>query len=304
MKITKLPLLKPETKKKRVAAYARVSLDSEKLLHSLANQVSYYVELIQGNPDWEFVEVYVDEGITGTSTKSRTQFLKMMDDARQGKFDLLLTKSVSRFARNTVDLLTCCRELKSLNVEVQFEKDRISTFNSDGEIVLSLLASFAQAESESISQNVKWAKKKEMEEGIYHHFIRSFGYTWRSDEYVVVEEEAEVVRFIYEKYLAGLSPTKISRLISSKTVTGKQFTRGTVKDILKNPIYTGDRILQKYYSPGIKVKKRNHGVVPKYFLENVHEPIIDRSTFKKFRTLWKKRLSKPLLKSLPVFQGK
>ena len=143
LKIIKLPLLKEEFKKRKVAAYTRVSVSSDSLLHSLANQVSHYTEMIQKNPEWEFVQVYVDEGVTGTSTESREQFLKMMDDARAGRFDLLLTKSVSRFARNTVDLLESCRELKSLNVEVRFEKDRISTFNSDGELVLSLLASYA-----------------------------------------------------------------------------------------------------------------------------------------------------------------
>ncbi len=127
MKITRLPLLKPEIKREKVAAYARVSVSSEMFLHSLANQVSYYTELINSNPEWEFVEVYVDEGITGTSVEHRTQFIKMMEDSREGKFDLLLTKSVSRFARNTVDLLKYCRELKTLNVEVQFEKDHIST---------------------------------------------------------------------------------------------------------------------------------------------------------------------------------
>lgn len=304
MKITKLPLLKPEIRKKRVAAYARVSVDSETLLHSLANQVSYYAEYVNANPEWEFVEVYIDEGITGTSVDTRTQFLKMMDDARSGRFDLIITKSVSRFARNTVDLLEYCRELKSLNIEVLFEKDHISTFSGDGELILSLLASFAQAESESISQNVKWGKKKQMEAGIYHHFSRCFGYTWDGDEYVIVEAEAAVVRFIFKSYLEGISPTKISRLISSETVRGRRFTRGTVKDILKNRIYAGDRVLQKFYSPGVLVKKRNYGEVPQYILEGVHEPIIDRATYEKVQELMTEKAKKTPKKVFTCFTGK
>ena len=147
MQITKLPLLQNKPQRLKVAAYTRVSRDSETLLHSLANQVSYYTKLINSNPEWEYAGVYVDEGITGTSIEDRSDFLRMMEDAQQGKIDLILTKSVSRFARNTVDLLDSARTLKELNVEVRFEKDNISTFDNDGELMLSLLASFAQAEA-------------------------------------------------------------------------------------------------------------------------------------------------------------
>lgn len=304
MEITKLPLLKSEIKKRRVAAYARVSASTEELIHSLANQVSYYTQLIKNNPEWEFVEVYVDEGISGTSTEKRTQFLKMMDDARNGRFDLLLTKSVSRFARNTVDLLKYSRELKSLNIEVRFEKDNISTFSNEGELVLALLASFAQAESESISQNVTWSKQKEMREGIYHHINRCYGYKWDGDEYCIVEDEANVVRFIFESYINGISPTQISKLIQSKTVTGKSFTRGTVRDILRNSIYTGDRTLQKYYTPIVRRKKRNHGQLPKYVLEDAHEAIIDKDTFDKAQNIMKEKAERTPKKVFTCFSGK
>lgn len=304
LKIIKLPLLKEEIKKRKVAAYTRVSVSSDSLLHSLANQVSHYTEMIQKNPKWEFIQVYVDEGVTGTSTESREQFLKMMDDARAGRFDLLLTKSVSRFARNTVDLLESCRELKSLNVEVRFEKDRISTFNSDGELVLSLLASFAQAESESISQNVKWSKAKQMQDGIYHHFTRCYGYDWDGDIYKIIEKEAKVVRFIYKAYLDGMSPKKISELITAKTVTGKNFTRGTVKDILKNRIYVGDRVLQQFYSPSVRKCNRNYGEVPKYILSDVHEPIIDRESFKRVQAIMQQKAKETPKKTFICFSGK
>ena len=304
LKIIKLPLLKEEIKKRKVAAYTRVSVSSDSLLHSLANQVSHYTEMIKKNPEWEFVQVYVDEGITGTSTESREQFLKMMDDARAGRFDLLLTKSVSRFARNTVDLLESCRELKSLNVEVRFEKDRISTFNSDGELVLSLLASFAQAESESISQNVKWGKNKQMQDGVYHHFSRCYGYDWDGDIYKIVEKEAEVVRFIYKAYLDRMSPKKISELITEKTVTGKNFTRGTVKDILKNRIYIGDRVLQQFYSPRVRKCTRNYGEVPKYILSDVHEPIIDRESFENVQAIMQQKAKETPKKTFNCFSGK
>lgn len=260
--------------------------------------------MIKGNLEWEFVEVYIDEGITGTSVKNRTQFQKMMEDAKHDKFDLILTKSVSRFARNTVDLLKYCRELKALNVEVIFEKDHISTFSGDGELMLSLLASFAQAESESISQNVKWGIQRGIQQGKYNHYSRCFGYTWDHDDYVIVEEEAEVVRFIFESYLNGMSPTKISRLIDSKTVTGKAFTRGTVKGILKNRIYVGDRIRQQFYSPAIRQKRRNYGEVPKYILEDVHKGIIDRETFDKVQEMMNRKAANTPKKTFTCFSGK
>ncbi len=147
------------------------------------------------------------------------------------------------------------------------------------------MASYAQAESESISQNVKWGLLKQKQEGIYHHFSRCFGYEWTGDEYVIVEDEAEVVRFIFDSYINGLSPTKISRVITAKTVNGLSFTRETVRDILRNEIYVGDRVLQKYYSPEVRKKKSNHDTIPKYVLSDVHESIIDRETFDKVQEM-------------------
>lgn len=303
MQITKLPLLQNKPQRLKVAAYTRVSRDSETLLHSLANQVSYYTKLINSNPEWEYAGVYVDEGITGTSIEDRSDFLRMMEDAKQGKIDLILTKSVSRFARNTVDLLDSARTLKELNVEVRFEKDNISTFDNDGELMLSLLASFAQAEAESLSENVKWGKRKQMQEGIYHHFARCYGYKWQGDNFCIVEEEAEVVRFIFREYLAGVSPTQIARKITAPTLTGKQFTRGTVKDILKSCNYVGDRTLQKFYSPSIRKKDRNYGQLPKYVVSDVHEPIISREDFLKVQEMMAEKAKKTPKKTFTCFSG-
>lgn len=303
MEITKLPLKQCEPKRLKVAAYARVSRDSETLLHSLANQVSYYTKLIKSNPEWEFAGVYIDEGITGTSIDDRRDFLRMMEDARLGKMDVILTKSVSRFARNTVDLLASVRTLKDMNIEVRFEKDNINTFDSDGELMLSLLASYAQAESESLSENVKWGRRKQMQEGIYHHFARCYGYEWQGDDFCIVEEEAEVVRFIFKEYLAGVSPTQIAKKITAPTLTGKQFTRGTVKDILKNCNYVGDRTLQKFYSPTIRKKDRNYGQLPKYVIADVHEPIISRADFEKVQSMMEEKAKNTPKKTFTCFSG-
>ena len=228
----------------------------------------------------------------------------MMADARAGKIDLILTKSVSRFARNTVDLLRSVRELQGLGIEVRFEKDGISTADGEGELMLSLLASFAQAEAESISENVKWERRKQMQEGIYHHTTRSYGYVWQGDDFVIVPEEAKVVRFIFSSYLAGMSPTHIAAAIDVPTTTGRPFTRITVKDILKNHIYAGDRVLQKYYSYKPRKKTRNYGELPQYVLSDIHEAIIPREVFEQVQEVMRERAEKTPAKTFTCFSGK
>ena len=304
MQITELPLKKRNVSRRKVAAYARVSIDSDTLLHSLANQVSYYSDLISSNPEWEFVGIYVDEGISGTNMDNRVDFMRMMKDARQGKIDLIISKSVSRFARNTVELLQSIRDLQRLNVEVLFEKDGISTFDGTGELMLSLLASFAQAEAESLSENVKWGKRKQMQEGVYHHYSRCYGYEWQGDDYVIVPKEAKVVRFIFKSYIAGLSPKHIAEEIDVPTTTGAPFSRQAVKDILKNRIYVGDRVLQKYYAPKLRKKSKNYGELPQYVLEGVHEGIITHSTFDQVQRIMKQRAEKAPKKTFTCFTGK
>lgn len=303
MKITKLPAKKKELKRLRVAAYARVSLNSDALLHSLSAQVSYYTTLIRANTEWELAGIYVDEGISGTSKEKRPDFQRMMEDAENGKIDLILTKSVSRFARNTVDLLESVRALRRMNIEVRFEKEKISTADKEVDLMLSLLASFAQAESESISENVKWAVRKQKQQGIYHHTARSYGFAWKEDAYVIVPEEAEIVRFIFRSYLEGLSPAQIAALINASTVTGLPFTRTTVKGILNNRQYTGDRILQSYYSPSVGKKVRNQGQLPTYLLRDVHTPIITRDIFEQTQNLMKEKAAEVPARSVTCFTG-
>ena len=197
-------------RKKRVAAYARVSLDSERLMHSLSAQVSYYSELIQKNPQWLYAGVYADEGITGTLTSKRDEFKRMIEDCEKGKIDIILVKSISRFARNTVDLLDTVRHLKSLGIEVRFEKENINSLSNDGELMLSILASFAQEESCSISENVKWGTRKRFEIGIPNGRVRVYGYRWKGDTLFVEPSEAEVVKRIYSEFLNGSPPRKVA----------------------------------------------------------------------------------------------
>ena len=210
--------------RKRVAAYARVSVDTEQLMHSLSAQVSYYSNLIQGTPEWEYVGVYIDAGITGTDTKPRERFQEMIADCEAGKIDIILTKSISRFARNTVDLLATVRHLKELGVEVRFEREHVNTFTSDGEVMLSILASFAEQESISLSQNIKWRVRKNYEQGKPHAHLKLYGYRWEGDERVIEPDEAEAVRFIFAEYLSGKSFREIATELDEKEIRS---VRGT-----------------------------------------------------------------------------
>jgi site-specific DNA recombinase len=205
-KITKIePKIKALPQRKKVAAYARVSMETERLHHSLSAQVSYYSELIQKNPEWQYAGVYADEGITGTSTMKRPEFQRMLADCEAGKIDIILTKSISRFARNTVDLLETVRHLKELGIEVRFEKEHINSLSGDGEVMLTLLASFAQSETESISNNVKWGIRKRMQAGMPYAngHMNVYGYRWEGDEMVIVPEEAAIVRASTRTSLTG-----------------------------------------------------------------------------------------------------
>ena len=194
-KIIELP------KQKRVAAYARVSVERGRTLHSYSAQVSYYNELIQKNPEWEFAGVYSDLGISGTGIEKRNDFKRLLQDCEEGKIDIILTKSISRFARNTVDLLNVVRHLKELGVEVRFEKENIYSLTGDGELMLSILASFAQEETISISNNVKWGIRKKFEKGIPNGSPKVYGYRCVDMKFEVVPEEAEVIKYIYDNFL-------------------------------------------------------------------------------------------------------
>lgn len=270
--------------KKKVAAYARVSMETERLQHSLSAQISYYSALIQKNPEWEYAGVYADEGITGTCREKREDFMRMLSDCEAGKIDIILTKSISRFARNTVDLLETVRHLKELGVEVRFEEQSISTFSNDGELMLTILASFAQEESRSISDNVKWATRKRFEKGIPNGKFRIFGYRWEDDRLVIVPEEAAIVRRIYQNFLDGKSRLETEREFAAEGITtrdGCRWVDSNIKVVLTNITYTGNLLLQKEYieDPITKHRKKNRGELSQYYVEDNHEPIIDMETF-------------------------
>lgn len=272
--------------RKKVAAYARVSVESERMHHSLSAQVSYYSSLIQKNPEWEYAGVYADYGISGTGIKKRQEFQRMLEDAENGKIDLILTKSIQRFARNTVDLLRTVRHLKELGVEVWFEKENIHTMSGEGELMLTILASFAQEESRSISTNVKWGTRKRFAQGIPNGRFRIYGYRWQGDHLVPEPKEAAVVKLIYDNFLKGLSAEDTEKQLEEmgiKSFKGKHFGNSAVRRILENITYTGNLLFQKAYSadPITGKTKINHGELPQYFVENTHEAIIPMETYKK-----------------------
>ena len=277
-----IPALKP---RKKVAAYARVSMETERLMHSLSAQVSYYSGLIQKNPDWEYAGVYSDDGVSGTGIAKRRGFRQMVEDCEKGKIDIVLTKSISRFARNTVDLLGTVRHLKDLGVEVRFEKERISSMSGDGELMLTILASFAQEESRSISDNVKWGTRKRFEQGIPNGHFRVYGYRWEGERLVVEPEEARIVKRIFQNFLDGKSRLETEREFAAEGITTAQGCRwvdSNIKVVLTNITYTGNLLLQKEYieDPITKKRKKNKGELPQYYVEGTHEAIIDMETFR------------------------
>lgn len=271
-------------KRKRVAAYARVSVESEKMSHSLSAQVSYYSSLIQKNPEWEYVGVYADDFVSGTGTAKRDEFNRMLADCEAGEIDIVLVKSISRFARNTVDLLETVRHLKDIGVEVRFEREHIRSFSGDGELMLTILASFAQEESRSISDNVKWGIRKRMAEGIPNGHFRILGYRWEGDEMVIVPEEAAIVRRIFQNFLDGKSRLETERELEAegiRSINGCVMRDSNIKQILTNVTYTGNMLLQKEFvaDPITKHKKKNRGELPQYYVADSHPAIIDKATF-------------------------
>ena len=278
---------RPLTERLRVAAYARVSTDDEEQLTSYEAQVDYYTRKIRENPDWTFVEVYADEGISGTNTKKRKNFNRMIDDAMAGKIDRIITKSVSRFARNTVDTLTAVRKLKEKGVGVTFEKENIDTLDSKGELFITIMSSLAQEESRSISENVTWGWRKRIADGkvsvAYSHFL---GYEKGPDGKMrIVEDEAKVVREIYAMFLDGKTPSGIAVALTKRgvpTPAGKaKWQASTVKSILTNEKYRGDALLQKTFTPDFLTKKaqKNRGEVPQVYVENSHPAIVSAEVF-------------------------
>ena len=269
-------------RKLRVAAYARVSSSSEDQLNSYRVQNQYYSEFISGNPDWEMVDIYADEGITGTSVEKREDFQRMMQDCRKGKIDLILVKSISRFARNTKDCLAAVRELKELGVSVLFEEQGIDTARVSSEMVTAIMASLAQKGSESISGNVRWGIQKRMQDGTYVASSAPYGYRLVNLQLEIQPEEAEIVRWIFKRYLEGTNIQEIARELNERhSEQPHKWYKTTISYILSNERYIGDCLWQKcYMTDTIPAKQiKNRGERLQYYAEGVHPGIIDKETF-------------------------
>ena len=273
--------------KLRVAAYARVSTEQDEQQSSYEAQVDFYTHYIQNNPNWEFVSVFADEGITGTNTKKRDGFNLMIQKAMNGEIDLILTKSISRFARNTVDTLQTVRNLKAAGVEVIFEKENLHTMDPKCEVMLTIMSSLAQEESRSISENVRWGIQKSMRDGkvtlAYSHFL---GYKKGKDgRPEIVEEEAVIIRQIYDLFLKGKTINEIAATLTKMRVptpTGRaKWSVSTVKSILSNEKYKGEALLQKTYTVDYLTKevRKNNGEVMSVRVHNSHDPIIEPEVF-------------------------
>lgn len=281
--ITTIDALPKLEKLIRVAAYARVSSGKDAMLHSLSAQISYYQNLITAHQGWEFAGVYADEAITGTK-ENRDEFNRLISDCKKGKIDLIIVKAISRFARNTVTLIETVRLLKSLNVDVFFEEQNIHTISAEGEMVLTFLASFAQEEARSVSENMKWRIKKDFEKGLLWGSRDQLGYQIVNRALVIVPEEAELVKRIYRLYIDGYGVQAITNILNKegiKSVQGKAWNMSVIRMILRNYNYTGDLILQKTYRENYltKKKKRNQGELSQYLVEDDHEPIISKEMF-------------------------
>ena len=279
-------------RKLRVAAYARVSSSSEDQLNSYRVQNQYYSELISGNPDWEMVDIYADEGITGTSVEKREDFQRMMQDCRKGKIDRILVKSISRFARNTKDCLAAVRELKELGVSVLFEEQGIDTSKVSSEMVTTIMASLAQKQSESISGNVKWGVQKRMEDGTYVASSAPYGYRLVNLRLEIQPEEAEIVRWIFQQYLAGANVNEITKELNARSAgNNHKWYKAAVTYILSNERYIGDCLWQKCYMTSTVPARQviNRGEKTQYYAEGKHPAIIDKDTFYAAQKLRKQR---------------
>ena len=289
-KIEANPLLtnkKSEYRQLRVAAYCRVSTDDEDQINSYNAQVSFYTEHICNNPKWSFAGIYADEGITGTVVNKRERFKDMIRDCEKGKIDLILTKSVSRFARNTVDSLNYIRKLKAMNIGVFFEEQNLNTLTVDSEMFIGLYSVIAQSESENISANVRWGIQQRMKNGTYAFRYNLLGYKKGEDGTPeIIPEEAEIVKKIFSLYLDGFSILQIVQYLFENGIKNRggtvQWSKTTVQNMLSNEKYIGDLLMQKTFRSDCisKKTKKNNGELPKYLVSNNHPAIIDRDTFK------------------------
>ena len=297
----------------RVAAYCRVSTELEEQQNSYQVQIAYYTDLINKKKEWTLAGIFADEGISGTQTKKRTEFNRMIRMCRNKKIDLVITKSISRFARNTVDCLEYVRQLKDLGIGVIFEKENINTLTMTSEFMIALYGSFAQAESESISKNVSWGKEKAYREGkVQFQYKHLLGYKKGADgKPEIIPEEAETVKLIYTMFLDGHSMKNIALILHVKgihTKTGStEWRTNTITRILQNEKYVGDALLQKTFTSDCITHKvvKNHGERPMYLVTNHHDPIIDRDTYNRVQQELARRNSKRKISDKTVTeQGK
>ena len=284
-KITKVEQKMPTIKaKKRVAAYARISMESERMHHSLSAQISYYNALIQKKPEWEFAGVYADDGISGTGIAKRTEFQRMLADCEAGKINIILTKSIQRFARNTVDLLETVRHLKDIGVEVRFEKENINTLDAKGEVLLTILSSLAQDESQSILENCIWGIRRRFETGKHKMSTKRFlGYdTDETGKLVINRTQEPIVVRLYQEFLNGKTTDYIKRIFEREGVKnwdgGTKWQSTTLMSMLENEKYKGDALLQKSYTVDFLTKKRtqNKGEIQMFYVEDDHDAIISK----------------------------
>ena len=281
--ITKIDsLAQVKSSKLRVAAYARVSTSSEEQLLSLENQKLHYEQRILANSKWEFVEMYFDEGISGTKIDKRDGLKRLLQDCENGKVDFILTKSISRFSRNALDCLEMVRKLNDLNIFIEFEKENINTQTMDGELMLSILSSLAESESRSLSQNTKWGIEKRFQNGTYKIGYPPFGYDWVDGVMVINKEQAVVVKDIFTDILKGTSTGAIAERLNQQSVTtkrGKTWQGTTIRGIIKNEKYIGDALFGKTFTDDSFKRKVNRGDKNQYFMEGHHHAIIDKETF-------------------------
>ncbi len=283
-------------RRKRVAAYCRVSTDGEDQLKSYASQKKHYTDLINENEEWHLVDIYADEAITGTQVKKRHDFQRLINDSMNGEIDMIITKSIARFARNTYETLKYVRRLKDKNIAVYFEEENINTLTMDGELLLTVLSAVAQQEVENTSENVKRGLKMKMRRGELVGFQGCLGYDYDSEtkSLTVNPEQAEVVKLIFERYCSGIGATLIGRELNEKevwTIRGNRWTNSSVLGIIKNEKYIGDIVLGKTFTvdPISKRRLANLGEEDKYYIKDHHEPIIDRETFEKAQEILNKR---------------
>ena len=273
----------------RLAAYIRVSSDSDDQIHSFSAQYRYYNNIAANSTDTILIDIYADEGITGTCTDKRDEFNRMMNDARKHKFDRVIVKSVTRFARNTKDCLEAVRELKQLGISVYFEENNIDTNKTEGETLITLFGMVAQNESLSISKNMRWGIQKRMQNGTYINCSSAYGYRYEDRKHLVDEPAADTVRRIFSDYLSGSGVKEIAEALEEET--GETWHATKIRYILGNERYIGDSMFQKKYNTETLPfrKKRNRGELPRYYVEGTQEPIINRETFNAVQELLKQR---------------